>query len=67
MYERYQTAGKIAVSYLKLLHGCMIHVLAACCLLFSFSSADLLPKSFIASLLSEAWKNEKIWLLKPES
>ena len=37
---------------------------AAFCLIFSFIRAFLLPKSFIASLLSEGWKKEMIWSRK---
>lgn len=50
--------------YLKLLSGWIIQVWVADCLSFSFSKAGLLPNSFIANLLSEAWNMEEIWFLK---
>ena len=53
------------LTHLKLLQGWITHVWAWNCLLFSFSNAVRLPNSFIASLLSDAWKNEKSWFLSP--
>jgi len=49
---------------LKLLHGCITQFPTARCRIFSLIKAFLFPKSFIASLLSDTWKNEMIWSLR---
>ena len=54
-------------SYLNLLHGCITQCPAAFCRIRSFMSAFLLPKSFIANLLSEGWKRASNWLLMKEA
>src|SRR6218665_3984505 len=52
------------VTHRKLLQGCMTQFPAAFCRNFSFISAFLFPNNFIASLLSDGWKNEMIWSLR---
>ena len=44
----------------KLLQGWMTQFPTRLCLIFSLISAFLLPKSFMASLLSEGWKKLRI-------
>lgn len=56
-----ESARSRDATYLKLLQGWMTQWPTARWRCFSFSRASLLPNSFIASLLSETWKNAANW------